>query len=109
MPSAKDYGDMHANERSEDDDKKAIDKYLNAELILNMGTHDERRGYRIKRTRGLDGEPIGCTLANPLLTPMSTIKFTDGTHKRYQANIIAGKNMYAQVNNKGNQYLLFKK
>jgi hypothetical protein len=73
MPSAKDYGDMHANERSEDDDKKAIDKYLNAELILNMGTHDERRGRRIKRTRGLDGEPIGCTLANPLLTPMSTI------------------------------------
>ena len=38
MPSAEDYGDMHANERPEYDDEEAIDKYLNVELKMNMGT-----------------------------------------------------------------------
>ena len=100
----------HANERSEDDDKKAIDQYLNAELIMNMGTHDERHGRGIKRSWGLDGKPIGCTHANPLFdTREYKVEFTDGTHKRYQANIIAEKNKYAQVDNEGNQYLLFRK
>jgi hypothetical protein len=41
MPSAEDYGDMHTDERPEDDDEEAIDKYLNVELIMNMGTNDE--------------------------------------------------------------------
>ena len=63
-PSAEDYGDMHTDERPEDDDEEAIDKYLNVELIMNMGTNDERRGCVIKRTRGLDGKPIGCVHTN---------------------------------------------
>jgi hypothetical protein len=105
-PSAEDYGDMHADERPEDDDEEAIDKYLNVELIMNMGTNDERRGRVIKRTRGLDGEPIGRAHANPLFdTREYEIEFTDGTYDRYQANIIA-ENMYAQVDSEGNQYLL---
>ena len=40
-PSAEDYRDMHTVERPEDDDEEAIDKYLNVELIMNMGTNDE--------------------------------------------------------------------
>jgi hypothetical protein len=40
-PSSEDYGDMHTNERSEGDDEEAVDKYLNVELIMNMGTNDE--------------------------------------------------------------------
>jgi hypothetical protein len=105
-PSAEDYGDMHTDERPGDNDEEAIDKYLNVELIMNMGTNDERRGHVIKRTRGLDGKPIGRAHANPLFdTREYEIKFTDGTHKKYQANIIA-ENMYAQVNSEGNQYLL---
>jgi hypothetical protein len=32
---------MHNNERPEDDDEEAIDKYLNVELIMNMGTNDK--------------------------------------------------------------------
>jgi hypothetical protein len=98
---------MHTDKRPEDDDdKEAIDKYLNVELIMNMGTNDERRGCVIKRTRGLDGEPICCAHANPLFdTHEYEIEFTDRMHERYQVNIIA-ENMYAQVNCKGNQYLL---
>jgi hypothetical protein len=105
-PSAEDYGDMHTDERLEDDDKEAVDKYLNVELVMNIGTKDERRGCVIKRLRGFDGEPIGCAHANPLFdTREYEIKFTDGTHEKYQANIIA-ETMFAQVDNKGNQYLL---
>ena len=44
MPSHEDYGDMHVDERPEDDDEEAMDKYLNVELIMNVGTNDERRG-----------------------------------------------------------------
>jgi hypothetical protein len=35
------------------------------------------------------------------------VEFTNGTHERYQANVIA-ENMYAQVDNKGNKFLLLK-
>ena len=60
----------------------------------------------IKRTRGLDGKPIGRAHTNPLFdTREYEIKFTDGTREKYQANIIA-ENMYAQVDSEGNQYLL---
>jgi hypothetical protein len=39
MPSAEDYGDMNTNERPEDDDKEAIDTYLNVELIMKEHGH----------------------------------------------------------------------
>jgi len=40
-PSLKDYGDMIVEDQPEDDDKDAVDKYLNAELIFGVGTNDE--------------------------------------------------------------------
>jgi hypothetical protein len=105
-PSTADYGDMNIDERPDDDDKEAVDKYLNVELIMNMGTNDERRGRVIKRARGLDSEPVGCAHTNPLFdTRQYEIKFTDGTREKYQANVIA-ENMFAQVDSEGHQYLL---
>ena len=47
-PSESDYGDMLTNERPDDEDEEAVDKHLNVELIMNMGTNDERRGRVIK-------------------------------------------------------------
>jgi hypothetical protein len=38
IPSAEDYGDMLVEERPEEDDEEAVDKYLNVELIMNAGT-----------------------------------------------------------------------
>ena len=58
-PSVDEYGDMNIENRPDDDDEEAVDKYLNVELILDIGTNGERRGRVIKRSRGLDGEPIG--------------------------------------------------
>ena len=40
-PSKSDYGDMLTNKRPNDEDEEAVDKYLNVELIMNMGTNDE--------------------------------------------------------------------
>jgi hypothetical protein len=105
-PNADEYGDMIVEERPDDDDEEAIDKYLNAELILDVGTNNERRGRVVKRSRGLDGEAIGRAHTNPLFdTREYDVEFTDGTREKYQANIIA-ENMFAQVDDEGYQYLI---
>jgi hypothetical protein len=105
-PSTEDYRDMHTDKRPDDNEEEAIDKYLNVELIMNMGTKDEQRGRVIKRTRGLDGKPIRRVHANPLFdTRQYNIEFTDVAHEKYQANIIA-EIMFAQVDTEGNQFLL---
>ena len=73
---------------------------------MNMGTNDERCRCVVKRSQGLDGDPIGHAHVNPLFdTREYEVEFTDGTHERYQANVIA-ENMYAQVDDEVNQYLL---
>jgi hypothetical protein len=96
---------MNTEERPEDDNEEAAEKNINLELIMNTGTNDERRGRVIKRSQGLDDEPIGRAHANPLFdTRKYKIKFTDGTHEKYQANVI--ENMLAQVDTEGNQFLL---
>ena len=40
-PTAAEYDDMHTDDRPDDDDEEAIDKYLNVELIMDVGTNDE--------------------------------------------------------------------
>jgi hypothetical protein len=49
MPTDEEYGDMLVEERPEEDDE-AIDKYLNMELTLGVGTDDERWGRVVKRS-----------------------------------------------------------
>ena len=41
MPTATEYDDMHTDDRPDDDDEEAVDKYLNVELIMDVGTNDE--------------------------------------------------------------------
>ena len=40
-PTAAEYNNMHTDDRPDDDDDKAINKYLNVELIMDVGTNDE--------------------------------------------------------------------
>ena len=58
-PTAAEYDDMHTDDRPDDDNDEAVDKYLNIELIMDVGSNDEQRGCVVKRSRGLDSEPIG--------------------------------------------------
>ena len=104
-PTEEEYGDMLVEERPDEDDE-AIDKYLNMELTLGVGTDDERRGRVVKRSKGIGGEPIGRANANPFFdTREYEVEFTDGTTEKYAANVIAD-NMYAQVDDEGNMFQL---
>ncbi|KAI2501269.1 Reverse transcriptase (RNA-dependent DNA polymerase) [Fragilaria crotonensis] len=103
-----DYGDMDTPDTLDADDinDDVIDKYLNAELIFDVGTGSERKGRVVKRAKGTSGEPIGRAHSNPLFdTREYVVEFTDGSTENYFANVIA-ECMYAQVDSEGNQYQL---
>ena len=107
-PAVDEYGDMIVLESLEADDidDEVLDKYLNAELIFDMGTGAERRGRVIKRAKGTTGQPVGRGHANPLFdTREYVVEFTDGSIENYFANVIA-ENMYAQIDDEGRQYQL---
>ena len=107
-PTVDEYGDMIVPDLPEfdDEDDGFADKYLNAELMFDVGTGDERRGRVVKRVKGNAGEVIGRAHPNPLFdTREYVVEFTDGTVENYFANVIA-ENMYAQVDSEGNQYQL---
>jgi hypothetical protein len=91
---------------ADDINDDVIDKYINAELIFDVGTGSERRGRAVKRAKGTSGKPIGRAHSNPLSdTREYVVEFTDGTTENYFANVIA-ECMYAQVDSEGNQYQL---
>ena len=90
----------------DEEDDGLFDKYLNAELMFDVGTGEERRGRVTKRAKSASGEAIGKAHANPLFdTRQYVVEFTDGTVENYFANVIA-ENIYAQVDSEGNQYQL---
>ncbi|KAI2500467.1 Reverse transcriptase (RNA-dependent DNA polymerase) [Fragilaria crotonensis] len=103
-----DYDDMTTPAPMEADDinDEIMDKYLNAELIFDVGTGTERKGRVVKRAKGTSGEPIGRAHANPLFdTREYVVEFTDGSTENYFANVIA-ECMYAQVDSEGRQFQL---
>ena len=105
-PMAEEHDDMPIDEKPEADDEDAIDEHLNAELIMDVGTNNERRGWVIECSWGQDGAPVGRAHADPLFdTRECDIEFTDGSIERHAANIIA-QNMHAQVDSKGHQHLI---
>ena len=86
-----------------------MDKYLNVELILDVGSTNKRRGRVAKRSRGLDGEAFGHAHANPFFdTREYSIEFTDGSVDKYTEKVIADF-FFTQVDDEGNQYLLMNK
>jgi hypothetical protein len=98
-PTIEEYGDMVTPDTLEADDvgNEILDKYLNAELIFDIGTGAERRGRVIKRAKGTTGQPIGRGHTNPLFdTREYVVEFTNGSTENYFANVIV-ENMYAQV------------
>ena len=101
-----DYGDMHLPETPEADDldDSTLDKYLNIELIFDVGTGNERKGRVVKRVKGTSDEPIGRAHANPLFdTREYVVEFTGGSSENYFENFIA-ECMYAQIDSEGNQH-----
>ena len=94
---------------ADDIDDELLDKYLNAELIFNVGTGNERKGRVVKQMKGTSGKPIGHAHSNPLFdTREYVVEFTNGSTDNYFANVIA-ECMCAQVDSEGNQYQLLSK
>ena len=86
-----------------------MDKYLNVELILDVGSANKWQGRVAKRSWGLEGEAVGRAHANPIFdTREYDIEFTDGSVNKYTSDVIA-ENMFEQVDDEGNQYLLMNK
>jgi hypothetical protein len=105
MPTGEEYGDMLVEEYPEEDDE-AINKYLNMELTLGIGTDDKRQGQVVKQSKGISGDPIGHAHCNPFFDMREyDVEFTDGTTEKYAVNVIA-ENMYAQVDDEGNMFQL---
>ena len=107
-PSNDEYGDMLTNNRPEADDEEAINKYLTCELIMDVGSGNERKGRVTKRSQGHDGEPIGVAHNKPFFdTREYDVEFIDGSIEKYAANIIA-ENIFAQVDDEGRYHLILK-
>ena len=95
---------MITDDQPEADDEEVIGNYLTCELIMNVGSDNQRKGRVTKRSRGNDGEPIGVAHNNPHFeTREYDVEFTDGSIEKYAANIIAD-NMFAKVNDEGIEY-----
>lgn len=107
VPQDVEYGDMIEEQRADADDHADLDKYIGAQLLLDVGG-DTITGRVIKRARGADGSRIGRPHKNPLFDSRAYIvEFPDGSVEEYMANVIA-ENMYSQVDEEGRQFELMK-
>ena len=83
------------------------DTYLNMELALSRDGDGPEFAKVTKRLRDANGIPIGTAHDNPLLdTRLYEVEYMDGYKASLAANAIA-MNMFAQVDDEGNRYVLF--
>ena len=72
-PTDEDYGDMITGERPEADDEEKVHKYLNVEIILDVGLENERQGRVDKRSRELEARRLDVhTLTHSLIQGSTT-------------------------------------
>jgi hypothetical protein len=106
-PTDAEYGDMLTEDRPEQDDidNDAYDKYIGAEVMMDVPGEGPKRATVKRRAENLDG-PIGNYHRNPMMdTREYELEYDDGTADRYFANVIA-ENLYSQVDSEGHQFLV---
>ena len=107
-PSVDEYADMEPEERPERDDvdDDAYDKYIGAEVMMDVPGEGSRRATVKRRVRNEDGTAAGTHHRNPLMdTREYELEYDDGTQDKYFANIIA-ENLYSQIDWEGRQFLV---
>ena len=63
------YDDMRLDDRPAVDEDELHDKYSYLNLSsCSMLAYEKRHGRVVKRSRGHDEEPFGCTHSNPFMT-----------------------------------------
>lgn len=107
-PSNEEYGDMITEERPDQDDidNDAFDKYIGAEVMLDVPGEGPKRATVKRRAETLEGTKLGNYHKNPLMdTREYDIEYEDGTSDRYFGNVIA-ENLYSQVDSEGHQFFV---
>ena len=78
-PTDEEYDDMSVKGRPNNEDE-VIDKYLNMNLIFDVGINDKPHGTVVKNSRGLHGRVISHSDTNPFFyTCEYEIDFIDVT------------------------------
>jgi len=86
-------------------DTQTYDQYISAEEMVPKGDGLETAKV-LARKHDRDGNLVGIGHTNPLLdTRVYEVQFPDGHTEEFSANTIA-ENIYSQVDEEGNQYLL---
>ena len=108
VPSDEDYGQMIEEQTPDADDMGSqYDEYVGAQIRMDIGG-ENMVGTVTKRQKGLDGKPIGKKHKNPLFDSRTyEVKFPGGLIHEFTANIVAA-NLYAKVDDDGNNFLLVK-
>ncbi len=107
-PTDKEYGDMLTEDcpKQDDIDDAAYDKYIGAEVMMDVPGEGPRRATVKRRVEDLEGKKAGSYHRNPMMdTREYELEYDDGTHDRYFANVIA-ENLYSQVDSEGHQFLV---
>ena len=92
---------MITNDQPEADYDYALYEYLNAELILNIGSNNGQRGSVYKHWQGLHDTHIKHMHTNPFFDTIKYgIEFTGASFEKFKANMIK-ENMFLQVSWEG--------
>jgi hypothetical protein len=105
MASAEDYGDMHIDERPEDDNEETIDKYLHVELVMNMGTMMSYAAGTGWHTSQL----IMHMLTNFLIPMNMRLSLQMGMHEKYQAKSLLKTCLHRLIVRTTNTYCCYKR
>ena len=94
-------------QEADDYTPESYDEYITAQVMLPHGGEMQMAKVR-KRTRDLDGLPMGRRNPNPLLDTRSyEVEFPDGSTEAVNANTIA-ENIFSQVDQEGRSYAILK-
>ena len=107
-PSDEEYANMKTEDRPEQDDvdDEAYDKYIVAEVILDVPGEGAWRATVKHRVENADGMKAGMYHRNPLMdTREYELEYQDGTQDQYFSNIIAD-NLYSLIDSEGHQLIV---
>ena len=106
-PTDAEYGDLTGSPSMDPDDmgqtEEAVDKYLGAQLLLDVEGGNPVHGKVVARATDPSGNKVGKVHNNPLLdTREYLVKFPDESVRRYTVNQIV-QAIYNQVDDEGKQ------
>ena len=107
-PDDDEYTDMNTEElpKQDDVDSEKYDKYIGAEVMMEVPSEGPKRATVKRRIENEDGLRAGTYHRNLLMdTQEYELEYDYGTHDQYFANVIV-ENLYSQIYLEGHQFLV---